>query len=845
MKTSKFQHPTSREIPRTNYRTKATGRRITTACPWSLKFGAFLVLGFLCLVLPSVFAQGTAFTYQGQLNDGGGLANGSYDLRFTICDSPSGGLVVGGPLTNRPTAVSNGLFTITLDPGAGVFTGPGRWLEIGVRTNGSVTAYQTLSPRQPLTAAPYAVTAGNVTGVVPAGSLSGSYPGAVTFNNGANVFDGTFSGNGTGLTSLNASQLTGGTVPAAALGNAWGIGGNTGTSPTNGNYLGTMDNQPLELRVNGQRALRIEPNTNGAPNMIGGAPINYVDPGIVGATIAGGGVVAGNFYLGVGSNHVSAIFGTIGGGRINTVAADHGFIGGGFINTIQPLAYDSVIAGGDQNTIQGGASESVIAGGIGNTNGGYGSSIGGGNGNVVISNSGYNVIGGGQSNTNNGFWSVIGGGAGNTIQGDDAVIGGGYFNTVQSSGNQTTIAGGWQNTIGTNAQNATIGGGVYNTIGNDANSATIAGGAANTIQADVYASIIGGGNNNSIQSLSEYSTIGGGVQDTIGTNAQSSTIAGGSYNAIQSGVAAATVGGGDANSAGDYATVPGGYGNYAGGEFSFAAGTLAQANHSGAFVWADASDFAGFASTAANQFSVRALGGVRFVTSGAGMTVDGQAVATANLLTSLDAADITSGTLAAAQMPALTGDVTTTAGSVATTLADTTVAPGTYSAANITVDAKGRVTAAANGTTGAPSGNYVFAVGGQQTVAAANTYQDIIFGTDAQIDGWQHTAGEATYTNAQTGLYMIQYTGVAAISASSSITVSMRAVLNGSAVSSSSAGVGMTVTGQASDISRSFLVSSTAGDTLKLQLRGSSTSALLTNVSTVGPAVTMTITRIQ
>ena len=35
----------------------------------------------------AALAQGTAFTYQGRLNDGGNPANGSYDLRFALYDA--------------------------------------------------------------------------------------------------------------------------------------------------------------------------------------------------------------------------------------------------------------------------------------------------------------------------------------------------------------------------------------------------------------------------------------------------------------------------------------------------------------------------------------------------------------------------------------------------------------------------------------------------------------------------------------------------------------------------------------------------------------------------------------
>lgn len=112
--------------------------------------------------------MGNAFTYQGRLTDGGMPASGIYDLRFTLFDSFTSGSTVSAPLTNMATAVSNGLFTATLDFG-GAFAGEARWLEIAVRTNGSVT-FATLVPRQPLTPAPYALYAAGAASATTAAS---------------------------------------------------------------------------------------------------------------------------------------------------------------------------------------------------------------------------------------------------------------------------------------------------------------------------------------------------------------------------------------------------------------------------------------------------------------------------------------------------------------------------------------------------------------------------------------------------------------------------------------------------------------------------------------------------
>jgi hypothetical protein len=108
------------------------------------------------LAFTPVHAQTAAFTYQGRLSDGGVPANGSYEFQFTLRDALTGGGTVGSPQTLTAVPVAAGVFTVTLDFGSSVFAGAARWLEIGVRTNDSASAFAILAPRQPITSVPYA-----------------------------------------------------------------------------------------------------------------------------------------------------------------------------------------------------------------------------------------------------------------------------------------------------------------------------------------------------------------------------------------------------------------------------------------------------------------------------------------------------------------------------------------------------------------------------------------------------------------------------------------------------------------------------------------------------------------
>ncbi|SPE56479.1 hypothetical protein SBV1_2400011 [Verrucomicrobia bacterium] len=160
---------------------------------------------------PRAFGQGTAFTYQGSLTDSASPANGNYDLEFYLRDAASGGSPVGTTNTIAPVAVSNGLFTVTLDFGAGVFDGTSRWLEIGVRTNGSLAAYATLSPRQALTPSPYAIFA-----TVAGGAANGAITSAMLAN--GSVTSNKVANGAIGTAQLGSNVVTSANIAAGAVG---------------------------------------------------------------------------------------------------------------------------------------------------------------------------------------------------------------------------------------------------------------------------------------------------------------------------------------------------------------------------------------------------------------------------------------------------------------------------------------------------------------------------------------------------------------------------------------------------------------------------------------------------
>lgn len=314
-------------------------------------FAAFVVLIFITTMVAAQDTKGTSlgtgFTYQGHLKNNNAPYSGLCDFQFGLYDALTAGTRLG-LVGFKNVPVTEGYFTVVLDYGIGMFTGESRWLEIEVRCPTAVGNYTLLTPRQPLTAAPYALALPGLWTVpqsIP--NLIGGYPGNVIWSG------------------VVGSTIGGGGFPESP--NVISDSFNT-ISGGFGNQAGNSDSiEYFYATIGGGR----ENFARGNSSTISGGYGNYVSG--LASTISGGkyndatldyATVSGGY-----SNESTGIYSTIGGGTTNISSFDYATVGGGYSN--QSTGYGSTIGGGYLNTASGALS--TIPGGLRNVASGYSS----------------------------------------------------------------------------------------------------------------------------------------------------------------------------------------------------------------------------------------------------------------------------------------------------------------------------------------------------------------------------------------------------------------------------------------------------------------------------------------
>ena len=244
------------------------------------------------------------------------------------------------------------------------------------------------------------------------------------------------------------------------------------------------------------------------------------------------------------------------------------------------------------------------------------------------------------------------GSQGNTnLSTNSSVIVSGQTNTITNALTGAFIGAGRSNSIGARGNFSFIGGGLNNRdAGMTAASkvGVIVGGEGNVLDTNAQHAVIVGGLRNFVGVLSRRAFIGAGQDNLVSANTTNAVVVGGNGNLVASGATAAFIGGGSFNEVrAPGGVVPGGFANEAAGTNSFAAGSQAVASNTGTFVWADMSATNDFISTTANQFLIRAAGGVGINTNNPGsnalfvngnVRVTGQIVSGSNTVSGTGAA---------------------------------------------------------------------------------------------------------------------------------------------------------------------------------------------------------------
>lgn len=306
----------------------------------------------LSLLFAASGAQAAPWTYRGTLSDNGAPANGRYDIRLSVLDA--GGVKSRVyPLTFTGVEVRDGAFAVDVDFGVDLTQLGALKLKTEVAQGGS--GFVALGEPQP--------------------------------------FD----------------------AKAALVGVCWDTQGNAGTNPAT-DFLGTTDNQALNLRANNQRVGQLAArgttvNWGDAPSVALGSSANVASG--FGATVGGGGATRNGFGTAAANqNQATGIFATVAGGLRN-IAADDG----------------STVSGGLENSALG--EHNAIGGGIGNTTSGINTVVSGGASNVA--NESYAAVGGGTENTASNFASTVAGGQRNIASGSHSAVSGGDGNCAGAS----------------------------------------------------------------------------------------------------------------------------------------------------------------------------------------------------------------------------------------------------------------------------------------------------------------------------------------------------------------------------------------------------------------------------
>lgn len=202
----------------------------------------------------------------------------------------------------------------------------------------------------------------------------------------------------------------------------------------------------------------------------------------------------------------------------------------------------------------------------------------------------------------------------------------------------------------------------------------------------------------------------------------------------------------------------------------------------------------GFGIPSAGVVSVRSGGKIEFLS---GSTLDIQSGSTVNFPTGViswasvnktgssladlatrSAADLSSGTLLAARMPAMTGDATSTAGTVGLTLATVNSNVGTF--AGITLNAKGLVTGAS-----------ALTIATTAPLAGGGTLGNLTISIPAStnsVDGYLTAADHTTFAAKQpAGNYIMALTGDVSAAGPGSVAATLATVATGATTGSSTA----------------------------------------------------------